>query len=408
MWASGLGWAETNDQTQRKRKKDKYMTTEMINQRLISNLVKLFNMYNLWDSIKDLSVAKHLFEQAGLWDWKHRVGLMSTMIREPEYGQQLLVHLTRMKDRLAASDAYQAAGYIGCAATKTGLPQDYIGRIMCGLEVPANPDDLEEFMLAEEPDKIPSRASELYEETSFRMDPEIILQESIELIQYREELRTAYEDASRKIHGEELGGGDAGEAGTVSKRTKTRLQTTVDTWNQAQEDLDKAERALENTGWLQYLAGLLVDIILQADSEEDEDDVDNKALMVRYSCLEQYGSVAEFTDAVNRALELRVKEFTEANPGAPATAALLAKTAKEASITLSLFPAEEASSGSLWDKVAGEKGRRKHVKLYREGVSFYGKKVFLTVIHRPVLMFIMNIKKDLGEDRSVTKKFTKI
>ena len=329
------------------------------------------------------------------------------MIREPEYGPQLLVHLTRMKDRLAASDAYQAAGYIGCAATKTGLQLDYIGRIMCGLEVPANPDDLEEIILTEEPDKIPSRASELYEETSFRMDPEIILQESIELIQYREELRTAYQDASRKIHGEELGGSDAGEAGTISKRAKTRLQTTVDTWNQAQEDLDKAERTLENTGWLQYLAGLLVDIILQAD-EEDEGDVDSKALMIRYSCLEQYGSIAEFTDAVNRALELRVKEFTTANPGAPATAALLAKTAKEASITLSLFPAEEASSGSLWDKVAGEKRRRKRVKLYRETSGFYGKTVFLTVIHRPVLMLIMNIKKDLREDCDVVKKFTKI
>ena len=129
--------------------------------------------------------------------------------------------------------------------------------------------------------------------------------------------------------------------------------------------------------------------------------------MIRYSCLEQYESIAEFTDAVNRALDLRVKEFTKANSGAPATAALLAKTAKEASITLSLFPAEEASSGSLWDKVAGEKGHRKRIKLYRETSGFYGKSVFLTVIHRPVLMLIMNLEKDFGEDHNVTKKFTK-
>lgn len=363
----------------------------MVSQRLISNLVKLFNMYNLWDSIKDLSVAKRLFEQTGLWDWRHKVGLMSTMIREPEYGPQLLVYLTRMKDRLAASDAYQTAGYIGCAETKTGLQLDYIGRIMCGLEVPANPDDLEEIMLAEKPDKIPSRASKLYEETSFRMDPELILQESIEIIEHREKLRTAYQDASRKIREKGLDGGDnAGETDPAKKRTKARLQATVDTWNQAQEDLDKAERTLENTGWLQHLAGLLVDAILQAD-QEDEGNLADKAIMIRYSCLEQYGSIAEFTDAVTQALDLCVKEFKAANPEYPATAAYLEKTVKEVSITLSLFPAEEESSGSLWDKVAGEKGRRKRVKLYYETSSFYGKIVSLAVIHRPVLMLVMNL-----------------
>ena len=354
------------------------MTTTMINQRLISNLVKLFNMYNLWDSIKDLSIAKDLFEKARLWNWKHKVGLMSTMIREPEYGTKLLVQLMRMKDRLAASDAYQAAGYLGSAAAKNGLQQNYIGRIMCGLEVPANPDDLEKFILTDTSDKIPSEASKIYEETSFRMDPEVILQESIELLQHREKLRTHYEDASRKAPDE-----------TASRREKARIKTAIDTWKQAQEELEAAERELENTGWIAYLADLLMQTILNK-SLEDKDGLPEKALMVKYSCLEQFDSIAEFTKAINNALNARIREYYLAHPEAPATAELLTRT-KETSITLSLFPAEEASSGSLWDKTTEKKGRRNYVKLYRETNGFYGKNVFLTVIHRPILMLGMNL-----------------
>ena len=364
------------------------MTTTMINKRLISNLVKLFNMYNLWDSIKDLSIAKDLFEKARLWNWKHKVGLMSTMIREPEYGTKLLVQLMRMKDRLAASDAYQAAGYLGSKATKSGLQQDYIGRIMCGLEVPADPDDLKKFILTDTPDKTPSEASKIYEETSFRMDPEVILQESIELLQHREKLRTLYEDASRKVPDEAPDEAIA----KLSRREQARIKTAIDIWKQAQEELDAAEKELENTEWLAYLADLLIKTILNARSE-DKDDLPEKALMIRYSCLEQYDSMTEFTEAISNALDSRIKEYSLAHPEAPATLAMLARAAKETSFTLSLFPAEEASSGSLWDKTTEKKERRKYVKLYKETNGFYGKNVSLTVIHRPIVMLGMNLEK---------------
>ena len=72
---------------------------------------------------------------------------------------------------------------------------------------------------------------------------------------------------------------------------------------------------------------------------------------------------------------------------------MLARAAKETSITLSLFPAEEASSGSLWDKTTEKKERRKYVKLYKETNGFYGKNVSLTVIHRPIVMLGMNLEK---------------
>ena len=369
------------------------MTTEMVNQRLIGNLVRLFNMYELWEMSEDLKTTKKLFEQTGLWDWKHKVGVITTMLKEKEFATRLMVDLDRMRDRLAANDAYQAAGYKDAENGGGGLPLGYIGRIMLGKDVPADPDNYENFineLVKAGKETAPDGSNEIYDETSFRLDPEVILQESVELIKNRERLRTEFEDAARTIS--EAGGDTEDDAGvkrtTAEKRKisakKVALKKTVDIWNQAQSDLEIAEQALRSNSWLDYLAGLVIDVLEEATSDMTGKKLPEHGIMMRYSCLEQYSCMQDVIDAINTVIDAEVKKYADNNPAAPATIALV-QMAKRATITLSLFPPDDGITGSLWGKTDEFGHRRRHKKLYREASAFYGYKVFLSVIQKPVV-----------------------
>lgn len=372
------------------------MTTEMVNQRLIGNLVRLFNMYELWEMSEDLKTTKKLFEQTGLWDWKHKVGVITTMLKEKEFAAQLMVSLDSMRDRLAASDAYQAAGYKDTESGGGGLPLGYIGRIMLGKKVPANPDDYEDFMdelieVGEE--TAPDGSNEIYEETSFRLDPEVILQESIELIKKRERLRTEFEDAARMIR--EAGAEDAGVVRTTAEKRKigakkAALKQAVDIWNQAQSDLEIAEQALRSSAWLDHLAGLIIDVLEEATSDMAGKKLPEHGIMIRYSCVEVYSCMQDLTDAINSVMDAEVKKYASDNPAAPVTLALV-QAAKRATITLSLFPPDEGIAGSLWGKIDEYGRRRRRKKLYREPSAFYGSTVCLPVIQKPIVMLTVTL-----------------
>ena len=369
------------------------MTIEMVNQRLIGNLVRLFNMYELWEMSEDLKTTKKLFEQTGLWDWKHKAGVITTMLKEKEFAAQLMVGLDRMRGRLAASDAYQAAGYKDTESGGGGLPLGYIGRIMLGKDVPANPDDYEAFideLIETGKETAPDGSNKIYEETSFRLDPEVILQESVELIKNRERLRTEFEDAARTIREASAEGDDTGMVRTTAEKRKisakkAALKKTVDIWNQAQSDLEIAEQALGSKTWLDYLAGLVIDVLEEATSDMIGKKLPEHGIMMRYACLEQYGRMQDVTEAINTVIDTEVKKYASDNPAAPMTIAL-AQAAKRATITLSLFPPDDGIAGSLWGKTDEYGRRRRHKKLYREVSTFYGSPVCLSVIQKPVVM----------------------
>lgn len=337
------------------------MDTIAANKRLIGNIVKLFNQYNLWDELKPVSTTKDIFTAIRLWDWKRKVGVISTLITDHKLSEEFLATLQKLLERLYCSPNYELG-----MESDDKLSALYLGKILRGEDVPANPDDLNE-----EAERKKNRCT-IYNNADhqlyFSYDPATVLKEAIEMMKQREKIKNAAQDAARMILIDP-------QLTTVKKRHHKKLIKDIERWDTVVKETEAAEKDLISEDWKKAIA-VTISTIAENNYKEQKDPQKIASAMVPFGFIEQYDTLEQFYKDIKRAI--KSLHYSNDQRGEE-----LKKLMARTDITVTAYPADDTAvrSQSLW-----KKAKRKQASSYKEETGYYGVNVPITVMKYPIFI----------------------